>query len=100
MSNITQRYFHVDDGGARYWIVASDLDGAKQILRDHGVEFTKEDGGSAPIDDPAFADLEWDEVSADLASTKTVHLEDAPTEAESKCKLSECIIGDFFCTEW
>jgi hypothetical protein len=97
---VPSRYFEVDDGGCRYIIVSYNLDHAKQILLDHGVEFTKDDGTSAPVDDPAFAAIEWKEVSAENADKRMVHFEDAPTAKDGKCKLSECAPGDWFSTEW
>jgi hypothetical protein len=54
-----KRFFHADDGGASYCLVARDLDHAKQLLRDAGVEFTSDDGFSYPIDAPEVADAAW-----------------------------------------
>jgi len=91
-----RKYIAVDDGGCEYVIVARDIEHAKQILREHSVEFTKEDGDSAPMDDPAFAGLEWCELGAERAARIKVHTDDG----RGIVSLSDCQIGDFFCSEW
>lgn len=95
-SKTDRKFFAVDDGGAEYVIVATDAEHAKKILRDHGVEFTKDDGDSAPIDDPAFADLEWAEMTDEAVSKIKVESEDG----RGRIDLSSCPLGDFFCSEW
>lgn len=92
-----KRFFHVDDGGATYTMVARDQEHAKSLLRDVGVEFTDESGDSAPIDDPRFADLEWKELSLEQAQKRIVSLGDSG--AGPKAPLAECTIGDFFTSE-
>lgn len=93
-----KRFFHVDDGGDDFTIVARDVEHAKQILRDHGIEFTKDDGYSAPIDHPEFAELEWREMSPGWVSRTRVHLDDRPGSVS--VPLAECKLGDFFSSEW
>jgi len=90
---MSKRFFDVEDGGASYTIVALDLEHAKQILRDHGVEFTKDDGNTAPIDDSAFADLEWCERSPE---GRHVFLDDGC----NRIALADATLGDFFCSEY
>ena len=98
METITdKRFFHADDGGASYYLVARDLDHAKQLLRDSGVEFTAEDGFSYPIDAPEVAEVEWREVSAQAAARKRVMLGDDGTPPASV--LAACAIGDWFTSE-
>ena len=98
METITdKRFFHADDGGASYYLVARDLDHAKQLLRDSGVEFTAEDGFSYPIDAPEVAEVEWREVSAQAAARKRVMLGDDGTPPQSV--LAACAIGDWFTSE-
>jgi hypothetical protein len=92
-----KRFFHLDDGGASYYIVARDLEHGKQILRDHGVELTADDGWSYPIDAPEVADVEWREVSAQDAARKRVMLGDDGTPPQSV--LSACQMGDWFTSE-
>lgn len=92
-----KRFFHVDDGGASYYLVANDLGHAKQLLRDSGVEFTAEDGFSYPIDAPEVAEVEWREVSAQDAARKRVMLGDDGTPPQSV--LAACKIGDWFTSE-
>jgi hypothetical protein len=93
-----KRFFHVDDGGASYSLVARDLDHAKQLLRDAGVEFTSYDGYSYPIDAPQVAGAVWREISAQDAEKKHVWLGDngAPPQAV----LAACEIGDWFSSEY
>lgn len=93
-----KRFFHVDDGGDSFTIVARDVEHAKQILREHGVEFTKDDGYSAPIDDPEFAELEWREMSPRWVARTRVHLDDSP--GSKSWPLADCALGDFFSSEW
>ena len=93
-----KRFFHVDDGGASYYLVALDLAHAKQLLRDAGVEFTSEAGDTYSIDAPEVADIEWREIPADVAAQKRVWLGDngAPPQAV----LAVCSIGDWFTSEF
>jgi len=91
---IDKRFFHVDDGGAIYYLVARDLEHAKQLLRDAGVEFTSDAGDSYPIDDPEVAGAEWREITAQDAAKKRVWLgvDGAPPQSV----LAACSIGDWF----
>jgi hypothetical protein len=93
---VEKKYFGVDDGGAEYIIVARDVEHAKQVIRDHGIEFTKEDGDSAPIDDPAFASLSWDEIPPERAAALKVSVDDG----RASIPLADAELGDFFCSEW
>jgi hypothetical protein len=92
-----KRFFHVDDGGASYYLVARDLDHAKQLLRDAGVEFTAEDGDSHPIDAPEVADVRWREISVADAATRRVWLGDSG--GAPQVALAACAIGDWFTSE-
>lgn len=92
-----KRFFSVDDGGASYYFVASNLEHAKQLLRDVGVEFTAEDGFSYPIDAPEVAEVEWREMSAQDAARKRVRLGEDGAPPESV--LAACQIGDWFTSE-
>lgn len=89
-----RRFFKLGDGGAYYWFVARDQDHAREILRAHGVELTKPDGYSAPVDDPAL-DLEWTELTAARAAEIRTHDEDNIT-----MPLADRKMGDWFCSEW
>jgi hypothetical protein len=93
----SKRFFHVDDGGASYYLVAVGLGHAKQLLRDCGVEFTAEDGFSYPIDAPEVADVEWREISAQDAAKKRVMLGDDGAPPQSV--LAACNLGDWFTSE-
>ncbi len=89
-----KRFFHVDDGGDSYYLVARDLDHARQLLRDSGVEFSAEDGNSYPIDAQEVVGVEWREISAQDAARKRVWLGDDGTPPQSV--LANCAIGDWF----
>ncbi len=93
-----KRYFYVDDGGASYFLVARDLPHAKQLLRDHGVEFTADDGASYPIDAPEVADVSWREIPAQDAARKRVWLGDNGAPPQSV--LAACDLGDWFTSEF
>jgi hypothetical protein len=92
-----KRFFHVDDGGASYYLVSRDLAHAKQLLRDSGVEFTADDGNAYPIDAPEVAGVEWSEISEQDAAKKRVWLGDDATPPQSV--LSACVAGDWFSSE-
>lgn len=98
MTTTTKHFFHVDDGGASYYLVARDLDHAKQLLRDSGVEFCDEDGESHPIDAPEVAVVAWREISAEDASRRRVWLGDSGGAPEAM--LSACEVGDWFTSEF
>lgn len=92
-----KRFFLVDDGGASYCLVASDLEHAKHLLREAGVEFTADDGSSYPIDAPEVASVEWREISVQDAARKRVWLGDDGAPPQSV--LATCELGDWFTSE-
>jgi hypothetical protein len=92
-----KRFFSVDDGGASYYLVARDLEHAKQLLRDSGVEFTADDGYSYSIDAPEVAEVAWREITAQDAARKRVRLGDDGAPPESV--LAACEVGDWFTSE-
>ena len=94
----SKRFFHADDGGATYYLVANDMEHAKQLLRDSGVEFTAEDGYSYPIDAPEVATASWREISAQDAARKRVWLGDNGAAPQSV--LAACAVGDWFTSEF
>jgi hypothetical protein len=97
MIQTDKRFFHADDGGASYYLVARDLDHARQLLRDAGVEFTSDDGDSYPIDAPEVASAVWREISAQDAARRRVRLGDDGAPPESV--LAACALGDWFTSE-
>jgi hypothetical protein len=94
---VGKRFFHVDDGGASYYLVARDLGHAKQLLRDCGLEFTADSGESYPIDAPEVAHVEWTEISAHAAAERRVWL--GVDGAGPQSVLAACEIGDWFTSE-
>ena len=94
MTTTDKRFFLADDGGASYYLVARDLEHAKQLLRDAGIEFTSEDGASYPIDHPEVADATWREISAQDAARRRVRLGENGASPESV--LAACALGDWF----
>ncbi len=92
-----KRFFHADDGGASYYLVARDLAHAKQLLLDAGVHFTSEDGDTYPIDHPEVADATWREISAQDAAHRRVLLGEDGAPPESV--LAACKLGDWFTSE-
>jgi len=95
--DLSKRFFHLDDGGASYYLVARDLDHARQLLRDSGVELTAESGYSYPIDAPEVLHVEWREISSQDAARKRVWLGDDGTPPQSV--LSACNLGNWFTSE-
>jgi hypothetical protein len=97
MTAAHKRFFHVDDGGASYYLVSRDLEHAKQLLRESGVEFTADDGWTYPIDAPEVSDVEWREISWQDAARKGVMLGEDGRPPRSV--LAACEIGDWFTSE-
>lgn len=95
---MSNRYFHVDDGGCDYYLVARDREHARSLLLDAGVEFVDDDGVCYPLSEPA-TDLfvNWVELTPEQASLKRCHLNDNDGNVKP---LSECDLGDWFSSEW
>lgn len=94
---LDKHFFSVGDGSASYYIVSRDLEHARQILRDYGVEFCDEAGDTHPIDAPEVAGVEWREISAEDAAKKRVWLGDDGAPPQSV--LAACPVGDWFTSE-
>lgn len=88
-----KRFFHLDeDGCVFWWIVAADLDHAKNILRRHGSLHGRDE---QPID--KATDVVWSEMTpAEVAKVKRCHREDGGPPRP----LAECEMGDAFSSEW
>lgn len=89
-----KRFFvATDDGDVDYSVVATDLDHAKNILRESGVEFG--DPGR-PLDE---ANLEWSEMSLERA--QQVRCQTAESDNDrGVIPLSEADLGEWFCSEY
>jgi hypothetical protein len=92
----SKRYFEMADNGAEYVVVASDLEHAERILRDAGLTFGQD---SVPYDAAKAAGLlTWDEVSTERAAKRQVCSNES--SKPYKVLLTECTLGDWFCSEW
>jgi len=93
--NAARRFFQLDDGTS-YFIVARSPEHAEQIMREAGVEFSAE---GLPYDTAKIRGLlSWQEMSADHALIRHVHLNDGA--GNGPVPLTQCEIGDWFCSEW
>lgn len=92
------RYFELDDNGATYFVVATDLDDARRILGASGCEFGDHgEGGPGPLAEAEAAGLvTWREIDASEAARKRCHTDDE----RGTLPLTECHLGDIFCTEY
>lgn len=88
-----KRFFLLeDDGELRFYVVAIDLNNAKDIIRKSGIEF-----GSPSAQLDQASDLSWSELSEDRVDRTTkCHTEDE----RGIIKLRDAAIGDYFCNEW
>ncbi len=91
-----RRFFHLDDeGNVSWWIVATDVEHAKRILREMGAEFGQD---GVFLDEAERQGLvEWEEMDAErVARVLRCHRdEDGDTRP-----LADCEMGDSFCSEW
>lgn len=90
---MTKRFFHLDeDGCVFWWIVATDLDHAKDILRKQG---SVHGSNEQPID--KATDVEWSEMTPEqVDKVRRCHREDGGPPRS----LAECEMGDAFCSKW
>lgn len=101
---MSKRFFECDDNGCDYLIVATDMDHAKQIMRDARVEFG--DPG-VPLDQAVG--LAWRELPIERADRIRCDVSDSDDPMASRVRvplriglipLSDCEIGEWFCSEW
>ncbi len=83
---ITKRFFQAIDGSASWFVVASDMDHAKLVLKEQGVDF-----------DLDFDDLNWVEMTPGQVEKKQ---RCATDDERGTIRLSEANLGEWFCTEW
>lgn len=88
-----KRFFKLDESGCVFWwIVAVDIDHAKNVLRKQGSLHGRYEQS---IDEAT--DVVWSELTPEQAAkVRRCHRDDGgPPRA-----LAECEIGDAFCSEW
>ncbi|MGN6107254.1 MAG: hypothetical protein ACTHU0_19255 [Kofleriaceae bacterium] len=91
MNSTGKHFFRADDHGVRYWVVARDLNHAKRVMRDCGIEFGV--SSSEAGKDPA-----WEELDAERAGhTRCDTSED--DRGRGMIPLTECDLGEWFCSE-
>jgi hypothetical protein len=91
---VKKRYFTMDDDGAWYVVVATDLEHARRVLMTSGVEFCEQPAESLP-ELEASGRVTWDELEGDEVAGKRVCMEDG-----RHVPLTECSLGDWFCSEY
>lgn len=90
---VKKRYFLLDDDYAWYVVVATDLDHARKIITDSGIEFGDP---SVPLPEAEKRDgLVWSEFTPEDATKNNVMLDDG-----RRVSLTECALGDWFCSEY
>lgn len=85
------RHFECDDDGCQWFIVAVNLEHAKEILRRNCDAFGQ---NGVPFDQ---AELIWTELSTEVVSKKMKCWRDDSVEPTP---LAQCHIGEAFCSEW
>lgn len=91
-----KRYFHLDDGDIDYTVIARDLEHAEQIMREAGIEFL--DPSVSYDEAKASGAFDWCEMSADRIARTKVHRQEAGKP--DPVPLTDCDMGDWFCSEW
>ncbi|MGN6108952.1 MAG: hypothetical protein ACTHU0_27850 [Kofleriaceae bacterium] len=87
-----KRYFRADDDGVRYSVVANDLEHARRILRECGVGF----GESAA---EVGREPTWEEFDAERAGRVRCDTSE-DDRGRGTIPLTECDLGEWFCSEW
>ncbi len=95
MTTTEKRYFMLDDSGhVQYFIVATDLLHAKQVMRESHCLFGPLE---VSFDQASPEVLTWTQMSADdVAKKARCHTDDE----RGTIALVDAQIGDWFCTEW
>lgn len=104
MGDPEKKFFVIDDGGVDYWIVAPDMDSAKDTVG--GVEF----GDGQTLDAAILSgNTSIEEMNADVAAKVRCHIEEDENADRMRARLAagrnpipltECEIGEWFCSEW
>lgn len=77
-------------------MVAQSQEPAEQILHNVGIEFSTE---GLPYNEAKIRGLlSWREMSAEQALSQRVYLYDRTSD--SPVPMTQCEIGDWFCSEW
>jgi len=92
-----KRYFTADDrNDTNYWVVATDLDHAKQVLRDVGLKFGDP---SVKLDEAVrLGDLTFAEVTAERAAQIKCDLTEDGRDKD--VPLSDLAIGEWVASEY
>lgn len=87
------RFFRFDDGGATYWVVATDLEHARRILRGTDIEFDDGLSFDKAMEKGAIVCTELTRERAEALKATDEH--DGTTR-----KLAECDVGSWFSSEY
>lgn len=97
---MTKRFFIAEDGGCRYYMVAVDLDHARNMLTKAGVESEARYSSlrrAIPIaEEPSVT---WTEVGVDRASKIRCNTSD-DDRGRGTIPLAACDLGEWFSTEY
>lgn len=94
LATVAKRYFVLDDDYASYYVVATDLNHARSLIRDSGAEFGDP---SAPLDQAeARGDVWWKEIGVEAAGKMQGRTEDE----RGTILLADANIGEWFCSEY
>ena len=95
----TKRFFRLDDGAAYYLVIAHDVEHAGQILTDAGIEFGYPSATFDKAVDETGDPLKFVELSNERVERIRVDMSEQNTEL-GKVPVSDCEVGDWFCSEY
>jgi hypothetical protein len=85
---VAKRFFRADDNGVDYWFVAANMEHAKRLIIEAGVDLDD-------LDEPA----EWSELTEEAAKAIRCNTSD-DNRGRGTIPLAECDLGEWFCSEW
>ena len=102
-----RRFFHCDDNGISYSVVARDQEHAEKLLRDSGIEFpmieSKDKDGNPSLDAQYAEPPEWREYEPGRPATIRVHKEIVGMDGrhfETVVTLDQCDMEEWFSSEF